>query len=351
MLSLILLRDLRGSLRHPRSKMGAMAVLDDLAMYGPGQTRVVSEAEAREYARRLAESHYENFSVLSRLLPRDLRGDFASVYAFCRWADDLGDETGDAARSLELLAWWRTELDRLYAGEPRHPVYVALRPAVERHDLPREPFDRLIDAFVQDQTVTRYETWEGLLEYCTGSADPVGRLVLYMAGHRDAERQALSDATCTALQLANLWQDVRRDVVERDRVYLPRDVAGKHGLDVSLMAKAIRLDAASEPMCGAGCKAGDVPTVGVRALQPPFRAAMRECVERTWPLFERGRRLWPLLDARVRPQVKLYTYGGEAILRLIERQRYDTMTRRPRLGAAAKLQLVAIAAAATLWRG
>ncbi len=328
----------------------ASVILDQLATYGPGQTASVSPAEAEAYTRELAATHYENFSVLSRMLPRDLRGDFANVYAFCRWADDLGDETGDPARSLELLAWWRGELDACYAGAARHPVFVALRGTIARHDLPRQPFDDLIDAFVQDQTVTRYESWSQLIDYCRRSANPVGRLVLFMGGHRDAERQRLSDATCTALQLANFWQDVRRDAVERNRVYIPDEVARKHGLDLSLMAKAIRLDAACAAERGPGCcGACDTPSVGITAIRPMFRATVRELVGRTWPLFAEGRTLWPLLDPRVRPQVRLYTYGGEAILRLIERQRYDTLSQRPKLGAGAKLALLA-RAAVTLWR-
>ena len=135
---------------------------------------------------------------LSRFPLRRLLDDFRHVYSFCRWADDLGDETGDPQRSLELLAWWRREVDLCYAGNPRHPVFVALNQTIHRHDIPRKPFDDLIDAFVQDQTVTRYRTWEQVLDYCTRSADPVGRLVLYLAGVRDEERQKLSDATCTA---------------------------------------------------------------------------------------------------------------------------------------------------------
>src|SRR5262249_40556404 len=154
-----------------------------------------------------------NFSVLSALVPAGLRDDFATVYSFCRWADDLGDETGDTSRSLALLAWWRRELQQAFAGTPRHPVFLALKPVIDRHSLPIEPFDHLIAAFEQDQTVNRYQTWEQLIGYCRLSADPVGRLVLMVCGEeRSRENFALSDAICTALQLTNHWQDVRRDI-------------------------------------------------------------------------------------------------------------------------------------------
>jgi len=203
------------------------AVLEQLDTFGPQRCEQLTYEQADEYTRRLARTQYENFTVVSWLLPVRLRADFQHVYAFCRWADDLGDETGDTDRSHELLAWWRDELTACYQGDPRHPVFVALAPTIEQHDIPRKPFDDLIDAFVQDQTVTRYDTWDQAIDYCTRSADPVGRLVLYLCGYRDAQRQQFSDATCTALQLINFWQDVRRDIIERDRVYVPRDIASR----------------------------------------------------------------------------------------------------------------------------
>src|SRR5689334_148680 len=159
--------------------------------------------QAREYTRWLATRHYENFHVVSFLLPKRLHQDFYNVYSYCRWADDLGDEIGDTAESLRLLAWWRGELNAMYEGRSQHPVFVALASTVARHGIPKQPFDDLIHAFEQDQTVTRYRTWDDLFGYCRCSANPVGRLVLYLGGYPDAERQRRSDATCTALQLAN----------------------------------------------------------------------------------------------------------------------------------------------------
>jgi len=255
-------------------------------------------------------------------------------------ADALGDETGDPRRSLHLLDWWRRELDRCYEGRPRHPVFVVLAQTIARHDIPRKPFDDLIDAFVQDQKITRYDTFEQVVDYCTRSADPVGRLVLYVCGYRDAERQKLSDATCTALQLANFWQDVRRDVVERDRVYIPEDVARKHGLDIALMVKAVKIDHAAGPHCRACDSSQRVPSAGINAILPAYRNTIRDLVERTWPRFATGRALLPRVDRRVRADVKLFTEGGECILRLIERLNYNTLQTRPTLGRGARTALM-----------
>src|SRR5271165_6320174 len=149
--------------------------------------------EARDYCRQLARSHYENFSVATWFLPEKLRQDFLNVYAYCRISDDLGDEVGDPAVSLALLDEWQAQLDACYAGTPRHPVFVALAETVRRFQIPKHEFSDL------------------LIAYCRYSANPVGHLVLYLCGYRDAERQKLSDYTCTALQLANFWQDVTVD--------------------------------------------------------------------------------------------------------------------------------------------
>src|SRR5579859_5089522 len=217
--------------------------------------------DAEAYTRWLATHHYENFHVVSFLLPKRLHQDFYNVYAFCRWADDLGDEIGDKQESLRLLAWWREELAAMYAGVAGHPVFVALRGAVDRHGIPQEPFADLIRAFVQDQTVSRYQTYEDLFEYCRYSANPVGRLVLRLCGYSDAERVQLSDATCTALQLANFWQDVTVDF-EKDRVYIPLDLLARHGYTVEELA--------------------------AREFNPAFQAVMREAVEMARNLFVKG---------------------------------------------------------------
>jgi squalene synthase HpnC len=260
-------------------------------------------AEAR--TRQLAASHYENFSVISLLLPRHLRQDFCNVYAFCRVADDLGDETGDTDESLRLLADFRQQTLDCYCGHATTTVFVALSETIRRHQLPIEPFLDLIDAFEQDQRVVRYQSFDQLLDYCRRSANPVGRLVLFMCGYRDAQRQQLSDQTCTALQLANFWQDVRRDILERDRIYIPR-----------------------ESMDGFGVSEGQIQ--GGRC-DDNFRALMRFEVDRTAGLFDRGAQLLPLLRPSVRMQISLFDKGGRAVLASIRAQNYDTLSRRPAL--------------------
>jgi squalene synthase HpnC len=332
------------------------AILDQLETYGPDRCPQLSYEQAVAYTTQLAKSHYENFTVVSWFLPKRLRESFRHVYAFCRWADDLGDETGDPQRSLELLAWWQRELDLCYEGKPRHPVYVALWPTIQKHEIPRKPFDDLINAFVQDQTVTRFKTWEQVVDYCTRSADPVGRLVLYLCDYRDEERQRLSDATCTALQLANFWQDVRRDIVDRDRVYIPSEVASRHGLDIDTMVASVKTD--HQKQCDndkAACAACDaVPSIGIHAQLPAYRATIRELVDRTQPLFDQGKGLWPTLAPDVRTDIELFTRGGEAILRMIRRQDYNTLANRPSLTKGAKIALMmrALAGKAVYgWRG
>ena len=263
---------------------------------------VYTVPDALTYTRWLARHHYENFHVVSWLLPKRLHQDFYNVYAYCRWADDLGDEMGDPAESLRLLAWWREGLESMYAGKATHPVFVALRGTIERYSIPQRPFGDLIHAFEQDQTVTRYQDWDELFGYCRNSANPVGRLVLYLCGYADAERQRLSDATCTALQLANFWQDVMVDW-EKGRVYIPLDVLARHGSSVEDIANR---------HSGSG-----------------FAAAMREAVDRARTLFLEGLPLARMVDRRLAVDIELFSRGGVRILDKIEAQNYDVLRRRP----------------------
>ena len=198
-----------------------------LLMLRPGELEIAQSVPppgcsieaAQQYTRWLATNHYENFNVASWLLPKELHQHFYNLYAYCRWADDLGDEVPDTQRALGLLNWWEQELDACYEGRPSHPVFVALCDTIVAKDIPRQPFADLLKAFRQDQIVKRYSTWDAVLDYCVYSANPVGRLVLYLCGYHDEPRQKLSDATCTALQLANFWQDVSRDL-EKGRIYM-----------------------------------------------------------------------------------------------------------------------------------
>ena len=283
--------------------------------------RIWTPADAARYTRWLATRHYENFHVVSFLLPRELHQDFYNVYAFCRWADDLGDEIGDARKSLELLSWWRRELDGMYAGRASNPVFIALAQTVERHRLPIEPFCDLITAFEQDQRVTRYRNWEELLEYCRYSANPVGRLLLYLCGYRDPMRQELSDATCTALQLANHWQDVAVDL-EKDRVYIPLDIMARHGYSLDQLY--------------------------ARQFTPQFAALMRDIVNRARDLFLRGLPLAGTVGGRLAVDLELFSRGGMRVLDKIEQQNYDVLSRRP---AISKLERVRILLSVLLRRG
>jgi squalene synthase HpnC len=269
--------------------------------------------ESLAYTKWLATSHYENFHVVSFLLPKRLHQDFYNVYSFCRWADDLGDEIGDTAESLRLLAWWRGELDRMFAGEAEHPVFQALRDTARRHELPSEPFSDLIHAFVHDQTVTRYADWSDVLSYCRYSANPVGRLLLYLCGYRDAERQRLSDATCTGLQLANFWQDVSVDL-KKDRVYIPQSVMASHGYaEAELFA-------------------------GVEDAR--FQIVMKEAVDRARSLFQEGLPLARRVDRRLAVDLELFSRGGMLVLDKIERQHYRVLHNRPAVGKLERVRLL-----------
>ena len=269
--------------------------------------------DAQAYTRWLATHHYENFHVVSFLLPKRLHQDFYNVYSYCRWADDLGDEIGDCRRSLELLEWWRGELQAMYRGRTRHPVFVALESTVERHQIPQQPFDDLIQAFIQDQTITRYRDWDDLFGYCRFSANPVGRLVLYLCGYSDPERQRLSDATCTALQLANFWQDVTVDL-QKDRVYLPLDILHRNGVTVE--------------------------DLFARRFSAGFRQAMREAVVKARELFLEGLPLSGMVNRRLSLDLDLFSRGGLKVLEKIERQGYDVLTSRPAISKSERVRLL-----------
>jgi squalene synthase HpnC len=277
------------------------------------RAKAYTAEEARAYTRWLATHHYENFHVVSFLLPKHLHQDFYNVYAYCRWADDLGDEIGDTAESLRLLEWWRGELDAMYQGRATHPVFVALGPTVERYGIPPEPFADLVAAFVQDQKVTRYRNWEELFGYCRNSANPVGRLVLYLCGYSDSGRQRLSDATCTALQLANFWQDVTVDL-KKDRIYIPLDIMARHGYTVEELF--------------------------ARRYTTAFRETMREIVARARELFEEGLPLVGKVNRRLALDLDLFSRGGMRVLDKIEQQGYDVLTARPAISKVERVRLL-----------
>jgi squalene synthase HpnC/squalene synthase HpnD len=274
-----------------------------------------SAEEAQRYTRWLATHHYENFGVVSWLLPRELHQHFYNVYAYCRWSDDLGDEIPDRARALELLTAWEEDLRHCWrhGEEPCHPVLIALRETVRAKHTPLRLYLDLLRAFRQDQKIQRYATWDEVLRYCTYSANPVGRLVLHLCDYRDDERQRLSDFTCTALQLANFWQDVSRDL-EKCRIYIPLEELSKHGL--------IEED------------------IVARRFDPRYVALMKSLIARTRELFDAGMPLAQRVNAGLRTDIELFSRGGLAILDAIEASGYNTLSHRPSLSKWTKVRLL-----------
>jgi squalene synthase HpnC len=275
--------------------------------------------EARSYCKRLATSHYENFSVATWFLPKALHQHFYNVYAYCRISDDLGDEVGDTQVSLALLDRWEQELDQTYAGlegastsSVHHPVFIALAETIQSCAIPKHEFSDLLAAFRQDQTVTRYESFEELLGYCRNSANPVGHLVLYLCGYKDEERQRLSDSTCTALQLANFWQDVSVDW-KKGRVYLPLEDLRRFGVSEDQIAEG--------------------------RFNRQFGELMRFEVERARQWFAQGLPLVQMVNRSLALDLELFSRGGLAILQAIEKQEYDVLARRPSLSKFRKAEL------------
>ena len=296
----------------------------------------MTQSDASHWCAQFTRAHGENFSVLSALLPHASRQDFCAIYAFCRWADDLGDEAQSPEQALQLLAWWRGELQACYAGQPKHPIMIALAPVIARHALPETLFDTLIQAFEWDNRQNRWESLEELTRYCAMSADPVGRLVLAVLGEpSDESTLQLSDCTCTALQLVNHWQDVRRDLLERDRVYLPKD-AWK---DIPDFHQRLLLTAQRG-------WAADLDFL------PAYRGMLSALCDHTEQLFDRGHELLRSLSPTSRPVVGLFSDGGRGVLKHIRQWDFETCIRRPNMSRVEKLILVSKAwLAAYLQRG
>jgi squalene synthase HpnC len=277
--------------------------------------------EARAYCKRLAESHYENFHVATWFLPKALRPHFHAIYAYCRISDDLGDEVGDTAQALALLELWGSELDACYEGSARHPVFVALAETIRECSIPKEPFADLLTAFRQDQTVTRYATMEDVLAYCRYSANPVGRLVLYACGEASEENFRLSDATCSALQLANFWQDVRKDYA-KGRIYIPKKDMDFYRISENYIAEGI--------------------------VTPEFRRLMHCEVDYARGLFEEGLPLIGMVNRDLALDLDLFSRGGLEILRAIEERDYDVLSARPAISKSTKVKLALKAVSAKL---
>ena len=288
---------------------------DELLRYGPQAGGIIMTVEeANSYCRRLASSHYENFSVVSFLLPRELRQHFCNLYAYCRWADDLADEVGTSQDRLELLAWWRHELRACLDGQVRHPVFIALLPTIQQFAIPETPFFALLDAFERDQHQTHYATHEDVLNYCKCSANPVGHLVLHLGRCHTPANVLLSDSICTGLQLANFLQDVAEDL-DRGRIYLPRESWGQFNYTEECFRQ--------------------------RICDDRWQSLMKVEVERASDYFYHG---WPLVDQlpkELRFQIDIVVRGGLAILQAIRDLRYDVWTARPTIGKLRQLNLAA----------
>jgi squalene synthase HpnC len=272
--------------------------------------------EAKLWCRNLATTHYENFHVATWFLPKAVRPHFESVYAYCRVSDDLGDEVADPQTALRLLDEWGALLDECYdaPAQSRHPVFVALHETIVEHNLPRHLFHDLLAAFRLDQTKTRYESLAELNAYSHDSANPVGRLVLLISGHREESLALLSDKICTALQLANFWQDVVEDW-ERGRRYLPANLMTQFGVTDD--------------------------DIAARRFTPHFRALMQHLVTYTREMLLEGSAISQHVDRELATTLDLFRKGGESILDAIAAQEFNTLKSRPEVSKSRKLQLLA----------
>ena len=288
----------------------------DLARFGPNSPAFEGGlARARAYCQDLAQHHYENFSVLTFWVRGQARHHMRAIYAFSRWADNLADEVMDAGESKRLLVWWRGQIGELNqpGSRPRHPVFVALKASVFALGLPLEPFHHLIDAFDRDKVVHDHPSLDELLDYCEGSANPVGRLVLRVFGAANPQRDKWSDSICSALQLANFWQDIGKDR-KIGRIYLPADLRARFGVTEADL---------------------DLP----QATEKTKKLVLHLC-QKTRDLFCQGEPLLADLKGPLAAQVRLFHDGGIAILDAIEAQGGDTLARRPTVGKFGKMKLL-----------
>jgi squalene synthase HpnC len=299
-----------------RDAMSDPRFIADLARFGPEGTErsPFSLRKSQSYCRRLARRHYENFTVASWLLPRRLQRHFYNIYAYCRWADDLADEAGTPSQCLALLNWWERQLRDCYQGRATHPVFIALAETIREFQIPAEPFADLLVAFRQDQQVARYKTQDQLLDYCRYSANPVGRLVLYLGRCDEPAQTMLADSICTGLQLANFWQDVALDW-QRGRVYLPQTRCQHYGYNAAMFAN--------------------------RTCNEAFRRLLEAEVAEAEGFLRRGQPLVAILPPELQFDVALFIHGGLAILDAIRRARYDVWSARPRLTKWEKVKLAA----------
>jgi squalene synthase HpnC len=276
--------------------------------------------DSYSFCQKLALSHYENFTVVSFLLPKALRKPFYVIYAYCRLSDDLADESPSPSHALDTLADWQKQLDRCFERQTREtdsPIFPALKDVIDKHGLSKEPFADLLEAFRRDQIQTRYETWDELLDYCRCSANPVGRMILQLGTSAaktappTEEMLQCSDAICSALQLANFWQDVARDW-KIGRFYIPLEYC-----------REFQYDPKQSPQ-----------------QYPAFEKMLCELCRRTREMFDAGRPLVHLVPRLIRTEVSLFLSGGTAILDAIEAIHYKVWQQRPVVSKWKKLMLL-----------
>ena len=289
--------------------------LEPIHLAGWGLHQNLQDAEV--YCSQIADAHYENFLIANKFTPPKIKQHIQNIYAFCRYGDDLGDEAPfDSQGRLTLLDAWEKDLEEAHqgdwSGKPQHPILIAVQHTAKTFKIPLEPFWKLIQAFKMDQTKNRYHSWDELLHYCKHSADPVGHLFLYVYGHDDEDLRALSDKTCTALQLANHWQDISRDW-RQNRSYMPEETMERFGVSWE--------------------------RYGPDYVDENWKSMLAHEVERAQNLFDEGKKLWKLVDAHLAVDLMMFTKGGEAILQAIRNQKYDTWKKRPKVSKLKQVRL------------
>jgi len=266
---------------------------------GSSPVKVEELIRQGEYiSRKLATQHYENFAIAARLLPGRRNQDLFNIYAYCRIADDFADEESDTADAKSALDRWEYLLETSIGDAVSDPLFTALADTIQRRRLSLKPFKDLLDAFRQDLVVKRYRSFTELNDYTKLSADPVGRMVLELYNHRNTEYFALSDKICTALQLANHWQDVIEDFF-RGRIYIPVEDMERFEVTEDMILN--------------------------KQANSSFRKLMRFEVDRARKLFFEGRKLINLVDRPLRVQLEMYWGGGMAALDAIEKVDYDVL--------------------------
>jgi squalene synthase HpnC len=274
--------------------------------------------DAQAYCEKIAKAHYENFVITNHFTPPEVRNHIQNVYAFCRYGDDLGDDAPfpPDERMMLLQAWLedlRIAHDDNWNGTPRHPILIALAHTSKTFNIPIKPYEKLITAFMWDQERIQYSSWDELKQYCEHSADPVGHLFLYVYGHDNDELRHLADSTCTALQLANHWQDIRRDLVQGRR-YLPLETMEKYQYTIEDYNNMI--------------------------YDERWVKILKEEVDRAQALFDEGKKLWSKVDAHLAVDLEMFTLGGEEILKSIRKQRYNTWVKRPKVSKFKQIRLL-----------